>query len=214
MSKPSAIVVALEEHLDGVRQIAAGLALLEASHLIHYDHAGQKFQHVSESDFEHAAHAMHPIFGRIMLWLLFSTGSEFLLKGALILTGKLVPSMKDKLAIPPKEVASTSAWMDSVVGGSAAKVSARNYGTIGGMAASLKSLCDEHPGAGAQQVIVTFKLLGDAIRNRDSHAYVQGVRAAHFHMTSEFSAAYSTLLSWLPPEAISEAQELKESGAA
>jgi hypothetical protein len=186
-----------EQVEEGKRQLAAAIALLDASGLVHWDPLQRKMMVVDEWDFERKAKELHPQFGRVMLWVLFSTGSEYLLKAALILSGEFTPATKEKMSLELTEVPWTSDWYNSVINDTSTKQDAKDYKTIGRLEGDLKRLCDSH-GEDGMKVRVAFKLLGNAIRNRDSHAYVRGVRAAHHHVVSHFAEAYTVMLSWLP----------------
>lgn len=98
---------------DGTRQLAAGIALLGESGLLRWSEAGSKFEPVRESSFETKAVALHPRFGRVMLWVLFSTGSEYLLKGALIVSGHFTPIPKASLS--ENDVPWTDAWFQMMI---------------------------------------------------------------------------------------------------
>jgi len=191
---------------DGRRQLAAGLAFLEESGLMRWDVSNSRFESSHEHDFEERAKALHPRFGRVMLWVLFSTGSEYLEKGALILTGHFTPASKDKTSL--KDIPWTGPWFQEVIGNTATKLPAPNYLTLGNgqLDGALNQLCGARPDA--NMVRATFKVLADAIRNRDAHAYVKGVRADHHYLTSEFAKAFTALLSWLDPNDVREAAHM------
>jgi hypothetical protein len=61
-------------------QITAGAALIHQSKLLEWS-AG-RFIATDEDTFEYSArHDIHPVFGRLICWLLFSAGAEYLAKG-------------------------------------------------------------------------------------------------------------------------------------
>ena len=188
---------------ESLRQLAAGIALLNASYLVRWKNLDSHFESVSEAEFEKKASLTHPIFGRLMLWLLFSTGSEYLLKGALIWAGEFSPNTKATVLLPTKQTPWTSEWISEVISNRLEKIDSADYLTIGKLDGHLKRLCNGRPDG--DDVRVAFKLLAEAIRNRDAHAYVRGVRASHHHMASHFAQAYSIMVGWLDVEIVLEA---------
>jgi hypothetical protein len=191
---------------DGRRQLAAAFAFLEESGLLQWNARNFKFESSHEQIFEKKAKALHPRFGRVMLWVLFSAGAEYLAKGAVILTGHFTPLSKDKISL--KNTPWTGEWFQEVIGNTAAKLSAPYYLTLGNgqLDGALMQLCGAHPDA--DRVRAAFKVIADAIRNRDAHAYIKGVRADHHYLTSEFAKAFTALLSCLDPDDVREATHI------
>jgi hypothetical protein len=192
---------------DAVRQMAAGIALIQGSSLLFLNAPSRKFGLVDMTSFEQAAADVHPRFGRVMKWIWFSTGAEYLLKGALISTGDLVPlSGPEKLDFPSEnEIASWTARAFT----SAAKTTRTDYKTMSGMQNGLKQLCGRHGSERerGKSLRAAFLLLGESVRNRDAHAYVPDVRVAHFHLLPLFAEAFNTLLSWSNSELVTTALE-------
>src|SRR5262245_9665843 len=72
----------------GRLQTTAGATLLHQSRLIEWSRAAQAFVPVPEVAFEYSARTdIHPAFGRLMCWLTFSAGAEYLAKGVCIERG-------------------------------------------------------------------------------------------------------------------------------
>jgi hypothetical protein len=181
---------------DAVRQIAAGIALIRGSSLLMFDAPSLQFCPANINSFETEASSVHSRFGRVMKWIWFSTGAEYLLKGALISTGDFVPLRgTEKLEIPRED--EMDAWIDKVFT-SAAKSSKTDYKTLSDMQLGLKHLCGRHQSESAQgkSLRAAFLLLGESVRNRDAHAYVPDVRIGHFHLLRLFAPAFNTLLRW------------------
>ncbi len=191
---------------EGVRQLAAAIALMCSSKMVELDRDSRTFKPVPELAFEAEAAKQHPAFGRVMLWILFSTGAEYLLKASLIFSGLLELRTKQKLGIPLKGTPWTSEWLQSVPASDVA-----NFYTMGQVRSQLAQLLARLPDVSQDdktRVQHTYDLLRDAIRNRDAHAYVKGVRAAHFHVLETFCSAFNTLLSLLEDDALNGALKI------
>src|SRR5262249_47793258 len=81
---------------DGRLQITAAAALLENSRLVHWNTDGSQFKVLDRDDFELAWQSeVDPVFGRLISWILFAAGAEFLAKGlCLIKASKFAPLKK------------------------------------------------------------------------------------------------------------------------
>lgn len=201
-----------EQHTLAMKQIAAGLSLIVKSGLMTFDLEECALHAVPAHLFEKHAADLDPDFGRVMYWLWFSTGAEYLLKGFLILANPLFLASNDKFATPPKPELEGSSqpgtWPDTVITHTARKVPQDDFGTMGraaGLAALLRAQRDfgEAPAEDiARQAEAAYLYLANAIRNRDAHAYVPNVRQEHHHMTVDFAPAFNTLLAAVGKEAI------------
>jgi len=72
---------------DGRLQITAAAALLDRSRLVHWNADLARFIPVSRDIFEAACREVDPAFGRLICWMLFSAGAEFLAKGVCLTRG-------------------------------------------------------------------------------------------------------------------------------
>jgi hypothetical protein len=72
---------------DGRLQVTAGLALLETSELVTWHCDAERFESVTFNEFECALKHFHRVFGRVICWIIFSAGAEFLAKGVCLLHG-------------------------------------------------------------------------------------------------------------------------------
>jgi hypothetical protein len=167
-----------DREIDGKLQVTAAVSLLEFSRLVQWDAVSTEFTAVPPEPFESYWSAIDPVFGRLICWINFSAGAEFLAKGVCLL--------RDVEICQPKG-------------------ETRNFGTLGdlwnGKVAALKRLCDAIKAEPNQQksLVAAYKELGSAIRNRDAHAYVPNVRNANFHLVSDrFVPCFNLLVSWLP----------------
>lgn len=192
---------------DAVRQMAAGIVLIKMSSLLVFDENTGQFSPAEMDSFERAASQVHPKFGRVMKWIWFSAGAEYLLKGALISTGDFVPSTgKPKLDFPGQKNA-IDAWIDRAFT-TAERSEKKDYKTMSDMQEGLKKICKRNSGEErtGKQLRAAFLILGEALRNRDAHAYVPDVRIGHFHLLHLFAPACNTLLAWAEPDVVEMAR--------
>lgn len=192
-----------DEQLDiAIRQFRAGIRLIEKSELLEFDQASFTFSAVAEATFEDKAKKLDEHFGRVMYWIWFSTGAEYLLKGFMIVQDPNFLT-RTKKAAPLDEAPHPRdpEWIDKVIRGEGPKTHQDVFNTMQ-VAQELHTrlLTEEIPNGAppspeeARRTKAAYLLLKDAIRNRDSHAFVANVRAAHFHMTQDFAPAFDTLL--------------------
>jgi hypothetical protein len=194
---------------DGQMMLAAAVALINRSSLLRWDGVGG-FVKVERDIFDQAWQEVDPVFGRTVLWNMFSVGAEMLLKGVLLCNGR------DKVRKEPKEVlrypgaSDIRMWATQVASDQGPKDDAPDYGTLRDLVGSNRRKTTEKPLASflvdrhamddeADLIWSVYALLGSAIRNRDAHAYVPNVRDAHFDLADTlFRPAFNLLLAWLP----------------
>jgi len=178
---------------EGWGQIEAGVALIVWSRLASWD--GQNLQLVAleETDFEsRAGHKeVHGTFGRLICWIAFGVGAEYLAKGALILNGckPNAPAKSIRLPQPGEDIEN---WMRLVnENDPSIRVSELGFGTLGNC--HVEKILS--PGRERDFVSASMKLLAGTIRNRDAHRYAQNVRTSHFDLVrSLFVPAFNILL--------------------
>lgn len=182
-----------------IQQFRAGICLIENSGLLEFDSSDYKFSPVPQYDFEYKARELDADFGRVMLWLWFSTGAEYLLKGFMILQNPQFPKQEDKpVPLLPMEDRPSN-WADNIIGQKPDKAFQNNFGTLQAADGLKDRLVAQVPNgvaltnARAREIEAIYSNLRSAIRNRDSHAYVKDVRQAHFHMTRDFAPAFNDL---------------------
>ena len=167
--------------IDGRLQVTAADRLLSFSRLVQFDTVSGEFTEVPHELFEsHWRKSVDPVFGRLICWINFSAGAEFMAKGICLLKGVEIRSCK---------------------GGTT------NFGTIRDLytdkkdkAAALKRLCTAVGANNDQQELLlsSYECLGK-LRNRDVHAYVPNVRDSHFGWVRDrFIPCFNLLISWLP----------------
>lgn len=182
------------------KQIQAGLALLESSHLVSMDRNLRRFFAVSKAEFDECYLNMHPDFGRLMLWILFAVGAEFLAKGVCLAFG--LYTKKDKPQ-PPFPHSVDELWIAQMVKREGWRQNptfpALNEITIAG--GCLDRLSEIHSATPAERdrLRAAYLYLQLSIRNRDVHGFVQGVRDADVRLVRElFLDELNRLLSWMP----------------
>jgi hypothetical protein len=163
---------------EGWRQVRAGIALIEFSRLARWDRVSLTLTPTTAEEFESQdGHGrVHPEYGRLICWIQFGLGSEYLVKGVCILTKHPVASKASAVRFPSPGQ-DLAAWAKLV---------------------NSKPTPDREPVAGFKtfanlpfdKVLLgrpeedihcaSINLLASAIRNRDAHRYVQNVRASHF----------------------------------
>ncbi len=162
---------------DGTEQILAGLSLVHWSGLATWNAQEMRFETVDEGGFEMAAALRHRLFGRLICWITFSVGAEYILKGTCISAGVLTPTSKSVLSAPGEDL---EQWTDSVLskrGGP--KESVPQYGALGDVNKKIEQLPRKH-GVDLRRVQASFEFLRDAIRNRDLHRYAKNIRTMNF----------------------------------
>ncbi len=194
---------------DGTLQLAAPVSLLENSRLVKWVPDVAKFAPVTRAAFESSWGEIDPVFGRLICWIIFSAGAEFLAKGVCLVRGV---EIRKEQEVPLYPTAAIHAWVPKFRKDwkSAGTMTTTHFGTIGsltnddsksGVTAALTQLCST-VGATVEQKELLFaahELLRRTIRNRDAHAYVPNVRDSHFSLVAEiFSNSFNILVEWLP----------------
>ena len=182
---------------DGRLQVSAGLALLETSELVTWDCEAARFEPVTFSDFECEVKHFHRVFGRVICWIVFSAGAEFLAKGVCILHGTPIRKQACVPAYPPQGDIAT--WLKNYQPGSKT-LPTTDFGQMGNLYnLHLRSLCQKVGAAQDERtrILAAYELLGKTIRNRDAHAYVPKKRASHFYLVHElFIQCLNDLIRW------------------
>lgn len=151
-----------------------------------------------ETVFEKHAQAQHPKFGRVMLWILFSTGAEYFLKSSFLLGGIWTPTVRSKQGIPPRHFSSNGNFREAV--NALPSEDVKDFLTMGRLINRFDELFALHSHTSEYEketVKNAYTILANVIRNRDSHAYVEHVREGQFSVTNILCPAFNTLLSWV-----------------
>ncbi len=181
---------------EGWQQIRAGVALITWSRLASWDAENLALVAASETKFESAAghKKVHSEFGRLLCWIAFGVGGEYLLKGVCLLRGCNL-ARQDKVIRLPSQHEDIENWVRLVnEGDPSIREVGVSFGTLGQVPLS-RIL---NPGRERDLVSASITLLRTTIRNRDAHRYAQNVRAFHFHVVKRlFVPAFNIVLASL-----------------
>ena len=212
----------LDMTTDGRLQVTAAASLLDASRLVEWDSILREFTPVSREIFEYTwHHDVDPNFGRLICWIMFSSGAEFLAKGVCLLRGVDIRREQEVPVHPRTDLAE---WARSFVKGwkACGTAKATDFGTLRhlldprsgrGDDPALLTLCRVVNATRDQEVtlLATYEFLRRTIRNRDAHAYVPNVRDYHYSLVPElFAGCFNMLVSWIPGGSSSLAEWRKE----
>ena len=204
---------------DGRLQVIAGMAALDRSRLVTFNFTLARFEAPTEHAFEEWAEVNVDLdFGRLLSWIVFSAGAEFLAKGVCLANNIEIRDPCWDVPVYPA-AGDIRSWSRQVRGNAnaAGTDQVTNFGTIGsltrgvsrGVSPPLVELCKKRNPSRDQSdlVIAGYRFLADAIRNRDAHAYNPNVRAKHFYLVEElFVECFNLLLSWLPGGSVQACQ--------
>ena len=164
---------------DGWRQIRAGVSLVAWSKLATFDSSSLAFIAADGAKFESAGGhpKVHKEFGRLICWITFSVGAEYLVKGVCLLRGSSLGSAANVVRFPSSWDENLQNWIQLVNSDHpSVKDKETSLGTLG----AIKVDTVMNPGPERDLVSASIKLLASTIRNRDAHRYTQNVRAFHF----------------------------------
>lgn len=195
---------------DGRLQVIAAASLLEKSGLVKWNPQVALFVPVDLQAFKSTwRDNLDPVFGRLMAWILFSAGAEFLAKGVCLVNGV---EIREELDVPLSPTVPIPTWAPGFRKNwrSAGTTKATKFGTMGNLTsydkktkvdAALKRLCSV-VGATIDQedlLLAAYDFLCRACRNRDAHAYVPKTRDSQFSLAAEiFPECFNMLMTWLP----------------
>jgi len=187
---------------EGWQQVRAGIALIVWSRLASWDTQELVLVEAKENEFESAMghEQIHNEFGRLICWIAFSVGSEYLAKGVCLLNDQdILSKKKNQTAIrPPLRDEDIESWIALVNNND---VSIREPDLKFETLANLHVEKIVEVGPNRDLVEASIKLLASAIRNRDAHRYARNVRAFHFHTVKTlFVPAFNILLKLLNQE--------------
>jgi len=113
---------------DAILQMNASLGLLKHSRLVQWERDSLEFSCVDRATFERAWPAVDPVFGRLICWISFSAGAEFLAKGVCLLHHLDMRLTKDAPAYPDNDL---DKWATQYCGSSSGKVIETKFGALG-----------------------------------------------------------------------------------
>jgi len=193
---------------DGRLQVTSAISLLEFSRLVKWDQSSAQFTPEDQGTFELSwRDNVIPVFGRLICWINFSAGAEFLAKGVCLLNGIDVRRVCD---VPANPTSNLIVWVNEYFNNQNGIKETTKFGDLGAFVSFkdknnkckfLKKLCKKR-GANPQDeklLLVAYDFLRQTIRNRDAHAYKPNVRDANFHLVPElFVKSFNLLLTWIP----------------
>jgi hypothetical protein len=166
-----------------------------------------EFAPVDGVDFENSQKEIDREFGRLICWISFGVGAEYLCKGVCILNPSGLQYSHPKVLRIPDSNEDVNNWarLVSKPKGEAEAVYERVQAlpTFGEIAQRLLTL-DSLGGSGAL-VSASMRLLAGTIRNRDAHSYTANVRTFQFDLVERyFVPSFNQLLRTLPPKALGD----------
>jgi hypothetical protein len=181
---------------DGRLQVTSAISLLEFSRLVKWDRTSGQFTPEDQGAFELSwRDNVSPVFGRLICWINFSAGAEFLAKGVCLLNE--IEVRRPPRPVPVNPTTELTAWVTQYFNNPKASVEmTSDFGDLGALVSLndknnkgqfLKQLC-ERRGANQQDktlLLVAYDFLRQTIRNRDAHAYRPNVRDDNFHLVPE-----------------------------
>ncbi|MEQ1794054.1 MAG: hypothetical protein ABL970_07675 [Nitrospira sp.] len=191
---------------DGRLQVTAAVSLLEKSRLVGWDLKSARFISFERDKFEQSwQYDVDPVFGRLICWIMFSVGAEFLAKGACLVRGVEIRTEKKVPCYPSGDIQSWASNFNKEWHATGTTTTTF-FGTLGtltskGPDAPLSRLCSKACATNDQKelLMATYGLLQMTIRNRDAHAYVANVRDLHHWLVPEmFCKCFNLLADWLP----------------
>lgn len=195
---------------DGRLQVTAAAALLGNSGLVEWIPELCEFVPVTREVFESSwQRDVDPVFGRVICWISFAAGAEFLAKGTCLVRGVEIRKEKEVPAYPTTDI---KLWVPKFrkAWKSGGTVMATHFNTLSSLTfdddkanvpAALSRLCSTVKATAEEKdlLFAGYELLRRSIRNRDAHAYVPNSRDSHFNLVPElFTRCFNVLGSWLP----------------
>lgn len=186
---------------EGCEQIRAGVSLIHGSRLARWKSPPPSFEPVQETDYEAGHAGVDSNFGRVISWITFSVGAEYLAKGVCIVHGRL-KHRSTAVFCPPGPQVNIDKWAALVEPVPIKKLRActdpfirEDIDTLPMLGELVTVLEDLVTGHDRTIVSAGFKLLSSAIRNRDAHTYIKNKRQSNFHLVERlFLPALNILL--------------------
>jgi len=185
---------------EGWTQIRAGVSLIIWSKLAKWDTQKLEFVPTNKDEFEKTANGwrqVHNEFGRLICWVAFGVGSEYLVKGICILNNQIQTEHRNVIRFP-NEHESVQDWAQKVCQtpiNPSVLETANSFGTFGTLVEPVKQILANNSLTERDLTVAAIKLLYKTFRNRDAHQYTQNVRAFHFHTVPlVFVPAFNILL--------------------
>jgi hypothetical protein len=185
--------------IDGKLQVIAAASLLQHSQLVQWKRESATFIPVERETFESYAEAIDRSFGRLLSWISFAAGAEFLAKGVCLLHEI---EIREAIMVPGYPIRNLDTWITNYQPNAPGTVSVTSFRTLGFLLnGAFKQLCTAANASQDEEklLVAAYSLLARSIRNRDAHAYVPKVRDQHFALVAElFTKSFNLLISWIP----------------
>ena len=172
-------------------QISAGISLIDWSHLAFWK--GGRFEANMRYVFEDHHPRVHERFGRLICWLQFSVGAEYLAKGFCLIHGIEIVKSKKKVLITPAQ-GTIDSWITAALQKKAPTEEVEMMGAFSTLlnpdaprSGLLMKACASAKMASADsdRVLAAYMFLIQTIRNRDAHFYAKAVREEQFYLVPE-----------------------------
>lgn len=125
---------------DGKLQVTASISLLKNSKLVHWKKKSAEFVSIDQGRFEKSWRSIDPVFGRLICWINFSAGAEFLAKGVCLLQGI---EIRKCIKVPAYPTGDFAKWATQYCLNAPGTDDLTNFGTLGDLLnGPLKKLCD------------------------------------------------------------------------
>ncbi len=175
--------------------------------LVRFSPDGSTVASVNRTKFESRCTKINCVHGRLICWILFSAGAEFLAKGACLVNGVEVRKSQpvNVPKVPDDSDYPLAVWRASLFDGTGVEDQVTSFGTLGDLTKKstghLHELCSKM-GATLEEkstLLAGYIFLQKAVRNRDAHAYVSNQRDGQFFLVEKlFVESFNILLRWLP----------------
>jgi hypothetical protein len=167
------------------------------SRLAYFDRAKLRLVSADGGDFELAAHSVDNEIGRLICWINFGVGCEYLVRGICLIHGrKVINNPKRPVLKPPSIGTNMRKWAPMVQSEVAPTEKQVEFIMLAPLADHARTLVADPNDA--TFVWASLKLLAAAVRNRDAHRYVRGIRASQFHGVADlFVPALNILMTTL-----------------
>jgi len=183
--------------MDPWNQVNAGLELMASSGLASWSVSKSRLEAATDSSkFEAHAAAVNANFGRLICWITFSAGVEYLVRGVFSMHGKA--QLKPKLYLPPIGVdQELGTWLNLAQSKSNWDSGQEHLLKLGGNLA-WENILISATDLELRTVHLSIFLFMSTIRNRDFHEYVEGKRLNQFYLIQKlFVPAINIILGHL-----------------
>ena len=186
---------------EGKEQIKVGLELIVWSKLACWDKNDFKLVANNADQFEgdQGHERFHNRYGRLICWIIFCVGAEYLGKGFCLVNGHNLSKLDKAIQTPDpridfgKWIELASQYEKNKQKTKRIECDEKNYGTLGGLRGVVSKYIEED--SQKNLVEACYRYLASTIRNRDVHYYAKERRRFDFHMVEKlFVPAFNIVL--------------------